>query len=74
MCERREKSKTSKYQIFLANTLELRLHIRSIDSHTIVVFCMRNHVDGWVSTVANRQVFRAGMNQDRSRGVPLLSW
>ena len=35
-----EKSKPSKFQIFLANTLGLRFHIRLIDSHTIVVLCM----------------------------------
>ena len=32
------------------------------------------HFNWWVSTVANRWVFRAGMNQYRVRGVPLLSW
>jgi len=35
-----EKSNPSKFQIFLANTLELRFHIRLIDSHTILVFYM----------------------------------
>ena len=32
------------------------------------------HFNWWVSTVANRWVFRAGMNQYRVRGVPLLIW
>jgi len=39
MCEG-EKSKLSKFSVFFANTLELIFHIRLIDSHTIVVFCM----------------------------------
>ena len=40
MCELGRKSKPSKFQIFLANILELKFRIRLIDSHTIVVFCM----------------------------------
>ena len=35
-----EKSKPSKFEMFLADTLELKFHIRLIDSRTIVVFCM----------------------------------
>jgi len=50
-----EKSKTREYSIFLANTLWLRLPIRSIDSHSMVILCMTTACRWWwVSTVANR--------------------